>query len=237
MLLSQYLAITQSLIQSPQSPIPLITPALLTTYINIARSQVATDGECVRTSGTGTVAAGVAVQPLAQLALSSNAVAQPLVSRNAYLVGVRVDIRPWDWFVAYQLNHPATATPVMSHQGQGTFADIYISSLAGGGLWVDVVGVPAALVDDTTPDALPFPWTDAVPFYAAYYAYMSFQRQADADMFMMRYRDLMRRARGESTSTMLPENDPGGMGAMIAAAKMALGQPPPQPARGGGRLG
>jgi hypothetical protein len=233
-MLNQYLSITNSLIQTPASPIPLITTALLTTYINIARAQVAVDGECVRTTGSATIAAGLATQPLASVTLPATGFMQPLVSRNAFLSGVRVDIRPWDWFVAYNMNSPKI-TPVMSHQGQGTFADIYVSSQAGGSLWLDVVALPINLAADTDPEVIPYPWTDAVPFYAAYYAYMAFQRQADAEQFMARYRELMRRARGESTSTNLPDNDPGGLGAMIAASKMALGQLPPQPAPQRGR--
>lgn len=231
--LSAYQTITQSLIQSPQSPIPLLPTATLTLYINIARDQIALDGECVRTNGTGTVGGGLAVLPLQSLALPAAGYQQALVARAATLSGVRVDIRSWDWFVAYNMSTPR-ATPVMAHQGQGSLADLHISSLTGGSLWVDVVALPVTLVDDTTPDVIPYPWYDAVAFYAAWYAYMAFQRQADADMFMMRYRELMRRARGESSSTNLPENDPGGMGAMLAAAKMALGQPPPAPARGRG---
>lgn len=231
--LSQYQTITQSLIQSPQSPIPLLTTTLLTSFINIARAQVALDGECVRVSGTSSATAGLAQIPLSALALPAAGYSQALVARNATLSGARVDIRPWDWFVAYNMSSPR-ATPVMSHQSQGTFTTLYISSTGGGSLWVDVVALPEDLVDDNTPDIVPYPWTDAVPFYAAYYSYMAFQRQADADMFMMRYRDLMRRSRGESTSTNMPENDPGGVGAMLAAAKMAIGQPLPGPARGRG---
>lgn len=235
MLLSQYQNITQSLIQSPQSPIPLLTTPLLTTYINMARAQVALDGECVRTSGTGTIGGGLSSTPLAAVvSLPANSgYAQPLVVRNGTVAGARIDIRSWDWFVAYNMATPRVTT-VMSHQGQGSLSVLYFSSLGGGALWLDVVALPINLTVDTDPDAIPYPWVDAVPFYAAYYSYMAFQRQADADMFMMRYREIMRRARGESSSTNLPENDPGGMGAMLAAAKMALGQPPPAPARGRG---
>lgn len=230
MLLSQYQNITQSLIQSPQSPIPLLTTTLLTDFINIARAQVALDGECVRTSGTGSIGGGLTELPLATTVSlpAGSGYAQALVVRNGTVAGARIDIRPWDWFVAYNMATPRVTT-VMSHQGQGSLSVLYFSSQGGGALWLDVVALPINLGTDEDPDVIPYPWTDAVPFYAAYYSYMAFQRQADADMFMMRYRDLMRRARGESSSTNLPENDPGGMGAMLAASKMAIGQPLPSP--------
>lgn len=235
--LSAYQSITQGLIQSPQSPIPLLPTAQLTSFINIARSQVAADGECVRVEGGSTIAGGLAQVPIGALTLpTASGYAQALVPRNATLGGARVDIRPWDWFYAYNMAAPE-ATPVMAHQGQGSRTVLYISSQAGGALSVDVVALPIDLVDDTTPDVIPYPWSDAVPFYAAWYAYMAFQRQADGDMFMMRYRELMHRARGESTSTRLPENDPGGVGAQIAASKIPLGTPPAPPARGQPAMG
>lgn len=233
--LSQYQSVTQSLIQSPQSPIPLLTTVLLTSYINIARNQIAVDGECVRTSGTATVTGGLAELAVASLTLPPAAgLQQAIVPRNATLNNARVDIRPWDWFVAYNMNNPGP-TPVMSHSADGSLMVLFISSVAGGSLWVDVVALPQNLVDDTTPDAIPYPWYDAVPFYAAWYAYMAMQRQADAEMFMGRYRELMHRSRSEATSTNLPDNNPGGVGAQIAAAKIALGTPPaPSPGGGGG---
>lgn len=231
MLLSQYQRLTRRLLSDPT--FARINDFDLRDYINIARAQVAADGECVRTTGTGTVTGGLAVEQLSQLALAESGLSQALVARNAYLSNVRVNIRSWDWFVAYSMFNPQP-TPVMAHQGQGTATSLYISSQAGGALWVDVVALPEDLVDDTTPDAVPFPWSDAVSFYAAHYASIAVERGDEADKFMARYRDLMRRARNEVTSTNLPENDPGGVGAMIANSKMALGAAPqPAPARRG----
>jgi hypothetical protein len=211
-----------------------VTP-LLTQYINIARVQVAVDGECVRTSATlSNISPGTTVFQLTDMTLPpASGYAQAIVLRAAYLGTTRVDIRPWDWFVAYHMNQPATPTPVMAQQQQGSWGTFWING-PGGNMWADVVALPEDLPDDTTfADAIPYPWSDAVPFYACYYAYMAFQRQADANIFMERYRDLMRRARGEATSTNLPDNDPGGMGALVATAKTALGAPPPQPPQRG----
>lgn len=236
--LSAYQSITQGLIQSPQSPIPLLPTPQLTSFINLARSQVAIDGECVRTVATGTVAGGLVEQPLSGLTIFQQGTAyeQAIVVRNATLGGARMDIRPWDWFVAYNMASPEP-TPTMAQQGRGSLATLYISSPNGGALWTDIVALPVPLVDDTTYDAISYPWSDAVPFYAAWYAYMAFQRQADADMFMVRYRELMHRAGTTVTSTNLPENDPGGVGAQIAASKIALGTPPAPPARGQPAMG
>lgn len=233
MLLSQYQRLTRRMVNDPT--FARINDFDLRDYINIARAQVAADGECVRTNGQAVITGGVDVLPLTSLPLGSAALSQALVARNATLNGIVVDIRPWDWFVVFSMNSPGP-TPVMAHQGQGSFTTLYISSVGGGSLWVDVVAMPIDLVDDTTPDAIPFPWVDAVAFYTVYYVYMAAQQQQDADNSLMRYRELMHRARGEVTSTYLPENDPGGVGARIAASKIPLGTPPAPPPAPRGRM-
>lgn len=219
MLLSQYQKLTRRLLSDPT--FARINDFDLRDYINIGRAQAAADGECVRTTGQAAVTAGTGYLPLSAIPLAAQ-YSQALVVRNAKLNNVMVDIRPWDWFVTFALGNPQP-TPVAAHQGQGSSSDIWVSSVSGGSLWVDVVALPVDLIDDTTPDAIPFPWVDAVAFYAVYYAFMASQQQNEADLSMLRYRDTMRRARGEATSTNLPENDPGGLGARIAAAKVALG--------------
>ena len=54
------------------------------------------------------------------------------------------------------------------------------------------------MYDSTTPEAIPYLWTDAVPFFAAYYALLSAQagqRQGDADRMFARYQEFTNRAR------------------------------------------
>jgi hypothetical protein len=123
------------------------------------------------------------------------------------------------------------ATPVMARQAQGAFSTVWVSS-NGGNLNLDMVFLPIDLVDDTSYEAVPYPWTDAVPFYAAWYAYMSMQRQSDAQLMLGRYGEVLRRGRTTATSTNLPENDAGGVGAVMATTKSTLGAAPPQMAAG-----
>ena len=239
MVLSQYLSTTQSLIQTPQSPIPLLPTALLTTYVNLARAQIAIDAECIRGYGTATVGAGNVELPITNFTGLPAGVSQGIVVRNATLSGARVDIRPWDWWTQYYSSGQPSSlipTPVMATQGQGTFATLYLSS-GGGTLTADLVLLPINLVTDNDDDAVPYPWTDAVPFYAGWYAYMAMQRQADAETFRGRYHEILRRGRSTVTSTNLPENNPGGAGAQLASAHMPLGMPPQAPARGQMRVG
>lgn len=240
MLLSQYLLTVRNLIQSPTSPVPLVPDSLLILYINLARAQTAIDAECVRTTGNSVIQPGTIAVPLSDVVPMPMppGLGTPLVVRNAYLDRERVDIRPWDWFANYYWggtpNLPVIPTPVMAHQGQGTFSTLFFNS-PGGALVTDLVVLPVDLVSDATPDAIPYPWVDAVAFYACWYAYMTMQRQADAQMFIQRYSEVLRRGRTTTTSTALPENDPGGVGAILATTKTPIGASPPRaPQQGGG---
>ena len=130
--------------------------------------------------------------------------------------------RPFEWFSLYELNDaaPVAGPPKRWSQfGQGAASSI----IRGGSLYVapppdnaytlalDAVCFPVDLVNDATPEALPFLWTDAIPYYAAYLAYLSAQspaRQADAMRMFQVYSEFVARARRFSTPGILPSNLP-----------------------------
>jgi hypothetical protein len=237
MLLSQYLSITQSLIQTPQSPIPLLTTPLLTTYINIARGQVAGQGECIPASGSLQVAAGVPVAyPFASIVFAESAIVAGVI--NIRMIwrqgGARLYPREWPWYTTYVLTSP-TVVPgppkIWTQYRQGSLGTVYFNPLdTNYTLDVDAICYPQNLVDDNTPDGIPYLWSDAVPFYAAYYAYMAMQRQADADHMLQRYAELMGRARGDVTPDVQPGSYQQGPDPMMPNR---LGVQPAAP-RGGG---
>jgi hypothetical protein len=68
----------------------------------------------------------------------------------------------------------------------------------------DTVCTVINLVDDTTIEALPYPFTDAVPYYAAYLALMNSQRPQDADNMFKLYEQFAGRARKFFQRTMMP---------------------------------
>lgn len=90
----------------------------------------------------------------------------------------------WSGFQAYcrswnigAQNYPA----VWSQYGRGTAGKIYVFPIPVlvSPMEVDCYCLPVELVDDTTPDAIPEPWDNAVQFRAAYYAYQNAQRRDD----------------------------------------------------------
>ena len=57
----------------------------------------------------------------------------------------------------------------------------------------DVLALPIDLVDDTTPEAIPGPWTDAVKFYSAAMCYLDLQNGNKAREYFQLYDDFMHR--------------------------------------------
>src|SRR5581483_2879268 len=120
--------------------------------------------------------------------------------------------RPYSWFFFYRLNNPAPAPGEItewSQYGQGADGTIYVDPVPAidTTLLMDTACYPIPLVDDATPEAIPYPWTDCVPFFAAYYALLSAQsaaRQDDANRMFQRYQEFQNRARKMSNADVLP---------------------------------
>lgn len=141
------------------------------------------------------------------------------LSYNSGGGGLWIPPRPWPWFQLYELNN-ATPQPgpprtwAVFAQGAAPGNAGGQASIVGGNFYIspppDDVYVltansacyPVPLVDDTTPEAIPYLWTDAVPFFAAYFALMSAQtnaRMADAaQMYKGHYNEFMDRARKQA---------------------------------------
>jgi len=136
------------------------------------------------------------------------------VGQNIYgLAGQQFVVpRSWEWFTLYHLNNPVPDVgppSVWSQFGQGSAGTGTGSSATGSfyldpppdavySLNLDCVCYPIALALDADPEALPYQWTDCVPFFAAYYAYLSSQtgaRQADAERMFNHYKEFLQRAR------------------------------------------
>jgi hypothetical protein len=95
---------------------------------------------------------------------------------------------------------------VWAQFGQGVNGSVYLCPIPSQVLnmdW-DVWCLPIPLVSDGTAEAIPYPWTDAVQYYAAYLAYSNSQRAEDAKIMMDMYTKQMKRARAMSEGTFIP---------------------------------
>lgn len=214
-MLNAYLAQTAALLQNPPAATPLYTQAALTSAINIARFQIAGEGQCIRLLGTVSLSAAQGNAAYSTiLALPPTGVGDAINVRMIQIsvggVGVFLDSQPWEWFFRYYLTNGQTGQPtVWAKNGDGVNGQLFVSPVptATTALQLDCAFLPIALVDDTTAESIPYPWTDCVQYLAAYYALLAAQaqaRSADSDRMFARYTEFSVRARNMSTASVLP---------------------------------
>lgn len=228
-MLTAYLKQTRRLLQLPGTQsTSLYTDADLTDFINIARGQVAGEGECIRVQGT--IPTVINQQPYrfqdANVGVPATTGVQAIINIRSvhYVAGsgaLWIPPRPWSWFSLYEQNNavPKPGPPrTWAQFGQGAApSGVANTSVNGGSFYIspppddvyqlnlNAVCYPIPLAADGDVEALPYFWTDAVPFFAAYFALMSAQtnaRMADAaQMYKGHYEEFMDRARKQSNSS------------------------------------
>jgi hypothetical protein len=203
-LLSSYLLRTQQLLQYPAtSAAQLYSTADLTSWINQARGQIAGETECCRYLGTLTTILGQRNYNFSAVNLGVNTGLSGVLNARQMLYAVASGYqwmrpRPWAWYWLFKLNNPVPsqgAPEVWSQfsqggSGGGSITGIGTGTMTSGSFYldpppdltyqllIDVSCYPNALVADTDIEAIPYLFTDAVPYFAAYLALMS--AQADA---------------------------------------------------------
>ncbi len=194
------------------------------------RGQLAGESGCIRRNGSINTTTGVRNYSFSGIALSDASVSGALnVRRIQYAVGSGfkwISPRPWEWFELYSLNNPVpdSGPPLSWAQlkqgsaGTGTVTNEGAGTISSGEFWLDPLPdfnyslgldcacYPAALVADSDPEAIPYEWTDAVPFGAAWMALLSSQtsmRMADAEKYLSYFRMYVQRARDASNPDVL----------------------------------
>jgi len=222
--LNAYIAQVQSLLDDPGAVV--YTVPNLTIFVNDARVQIAMATESIRFIGLLGLTANIQAYAFNQFTGMTAGIAGPLVVRKASVRNptewTEMFDREWEWFWSNCLNGPrsvTTGTPDTYSQFQPGIGGIFFVSptpTTGLNARADLVGYPINLATDADPEALPYPWTEAVQYYAAYLALLNAQRYADADSMLQRYDLFQTRATQGTTPTTLPVQYPGQGGAAIA---------------------
>lgn len=221
-MLTNYQTDTQNLLQKPGAATPLYDLTSVTRWINIARGQLAGEYECIRFSGTIPMVAGQREYNFSSINTGTSATNG--IGGAIHIRSIRVTIgtgakwltpRPSSWYELYELNNPNPQQnmPLTWSQfgqggapgslGSGATGSFYVSPIPDQAytLTCSCICFPIPLVDDTTVEAIPYQWTDAVPFFAAYYALLSAQasaRQGEAARMFEMYKMFGERARTQS---------------------------------------
>lgn len=207
--LTQYLARTNQLLQSPSASNALYATEDVTSWINRARVWVAAEGECVRNLGTVTTAAGTRKYNLVDIDTGADTGIEGVLKINSimYVVaegGLWIAPQSWPLFQTTYLAKvvPQTGAPQdWALFGQGNVGNFYLDPIPDVEyeLTLDCICYPSDLtgaVDEVDP--IPTLWDDCVPYFAAYLALLSAQtgqRQADADRMYNRYQTFVGMAR------------------------------------------
>lgn len=198
-------------------------PTDLDIYINSARGQLAGEAECVRVYATLPTAAGQRQYPFSSIAFPVGTQGvQGVINVRMMTYSVpgsegqaMVTPREWEFFNTYVLatmplvdgsGNPIGGAPEMWAQfGQGANGTLFINRPdIIYTLNLDTVCYPVQLTTDATPEAVPYLWTDAIPYYAAYLALLAVQEDEKAAGMLKLYQGFAARARQIATPSVLP---------------------------------
>jgi len=203
-MLTSYLTRTKQLLQYPAtSAAQLYSDTDLTSWINQARGQIAGETECCRYLGTLTTNLNVRNYNFSAINLGVGTGLAGVINARQMLYAVAsgyqwIRPRPWAWYWLFKYNNPVPkqGSPEVWSQfsqggsGQGSITGIGSGSMTSGSFYldpppdlvytllIDCSCYPNALTADSDVEAIPYLFTDAVPYFAAYLALMS--AQADA---------------------------------------------------------
>jgi hypothetical protein len=215
MALNQYLTDVQLLCHDTGGV--FASQANYTNWINEARSWVAGEGMCVRQLA---IVPLVVSQETYSLPSPTNAVAlgmgQALGCLNISVawgavgsIKPTLDRYPWSEFQARfrsyggtQVGNPA----IWAQMGDASGASIYLFPIPQqtyNSEW-DIYCNVLPLTSDTSPEAIPFPFTSAVKYYAAHLAMLNAQKDDQADKMLQRYKMKLAAARSMVSRAFIP---------------------------------
>lgn len=233
--LSGYLQQTQSLLDDFGNV--EYTAANLTAYINDARVQIALSSESIRQPAQLVLTAAQQNYLFSAMTFTAAPTLPGGLAGVANVRGARLSLvnggykrlqtRAWEWFNTFYLSVPVPQTgppTIFARLQPGILGTLWVAPIPDFAytLAIDAVAYPVDLVDNTTAEALQYPWTEAVAYYAAYLALLSAQRRGDADVMWGRYMAFEGRGTQLTTPSRLPANYPGGGGALAAGTHMPI---------------
>ena len=195
------------------------SPLSLTTLINKARLRIAGMSQCIRvlvpnasfsTTTSQNIYTFASLNPYVQTTPGVNQIQGVFsVAVSQGTIKPVLDQLPWQAMQAYMLSYNNQFTSyctAWSQYSYGTNGSIYLWPIPSGAFPTDIdtYCLPIALATDTDVEAIPYPWTEAVPYYAAYWALMNAQRLEEAKFMKEEYMRCLTDARSMSTPPNIP---------------------------------
>ena len=165
--------------------------------------------KCLNTVAGQEIYTYAAANPLAQLTAGVDSIL--FVRTVAVAWGALKPVlqqKEWGWLQAFVRAYPLlSGQPSMWAQyAQGESGSMFIQPVPTQALGMDwdCVCTPIDLALDSDPEAIPYPWTDAVPYFAAYLAFMNARRPEEAKNMYGIFNDHMLNARATSEPGFIP---------------------------------
>lgn len=190
--LTQYITSTRRLLHDANGT--FFSDSELTDYINAGRKRVAIDCGFLRYLETISLTAGQETYTLSSVA-SKGANSMDLLNVTVLWGSTRIPLQyaPWTQFNAYfrtwQTNQSRPA--IWSNYGSGPTMTFYIQPVPDQTYtcYLDTIYVPNDLVTSTDADEVVYPFSDAVPYYAAKTAKYKEQNYGEASLFEQQYKE------------------------------------------------
>lgn len=215
MALTAYLQQTSRILHDPNNV--NFSASDLTAYINIARGQIASQSQCVRQLVTVNLVVNQESYALPTVGLGvgeGNAVAVLNISVPWGTYTPTLDRYPFSEFQAYFRLFSGTVAgfpECWSQLGDSNMGTVYffpIPTQVFASLW-DCAFTVLPLSTDASPEAIPYPFTDCVPYFAAYLALMNAQRFQESKATFGIFTMFMQAARGSVNPIFMGTQYPG----------------------------
>lgn len=219
MALNNYLTQVTRLLHDPSNQ--FYSTSDLTAYINEARGQIAAAGQCVRVlppSGPGQNQTTTAQEVYTFAAVNALNILGAGVASIEGVLGVSVSWgaqKPtlaqmvWSDFQARLRSYAFSLQnfpQVWAQYGQGVSGSIYLWPIPSQALAMDwdCWCLPIDLASDADPEVIPYPWSNAIKYYAASLAFENAQRFDDAERKMAQFDKAMKFAQANSQGPFIP---------------------------------
>lgn len=204
--LSSYITATRRLLHDSNGT--MYSDSELTDGINTGRKKVSLDTYCLRSLQTVNLVAGTETYSV-QAATSLLTRAIDVMNLTVLWGNQRVPLLQMVW-TEFNANMRVWQSfqnmPAAYSKYGGPLGPIYIGPVPNTAYvseW-DVAYVPTDLVDDTTIDPLNYPFSDPVPYYAAYTAKFKQQAYGEAALYQQQYKEKAYWAINSTFSRVLP---------------------------------
>ena len=161
----------------------------ITQYINLARDQISSKSRLVQVTISFSTTSNKQAYSLPNIPTNTQGISQIIDIQSVLWPSgtgfIYLTPRSWEWFRTYNLNTATQSTgdpKEWTQYGPGANGALYLSPVPSviTTLVLDSICQPMALGPTNDAEAIPYPWTEAIPYFAAYLTLLGSERHEEA---------------------------------------------------------